>query len=400
MKLNGVLGPRTSIATNEVGMSSGSNTTHVAPTAEVLAPVRTLADGLNSRQDNFLLLRFIAASLVIYGHGPAITGAKGLLDIFVRCGWGTYSGTIAVYIFFVVSGFMITGSYLRRHHLTDFLWARVLRIFPAYLFCLAISAFVLGALYTTLPMAAYYHNPDVLKYVVQNAKLQSTMVWELPGVFVDNPKIATVNGAIWTLPAEFRMYLWVALVGVLGVLSRRWLCTVIIIALFGLGIDRPDTATLMISNIYLHVAAMFGLGAVCYLYRSYIPVGWPYVAAAVLLAYLLRNTPIYPFIFGVALAQFSFAFAYCLPWYGFNRLGDYSYGIYLWGFPMQQVVAHYFPSMGPRHNSMYAFMLALAMALMSWHFVEQPALRWKSVPSRLLTKLRGRLFRLPAQSPN
>ncbi|GAB2586985.1 acyltransferase [Dyella jejuensis] len=354
------------------------------PRVKQLSSTMTLADGLENRKDNFLLLRFIAASMVIYGHGGAIANTKGASpDLFLRLGWGIYSGTLAVCIFFVVSGFMIAGSYLRRQHLADFLWARLLRIYPAYFCCLVICAVVLGAVYTALPLNQYFENTGVLHYVTQNVKLQTTMVWTLPEVFDGNPHDSVINGAIWTLPAEFRMYLWVAIVGALGILSRRWLCALIIAVLFGLGILRPDADIFMIPSIYLHLAAMFGIGTLCYLFRDHVPVGWPYVAAAVILAYLLRNTVFYQFALGLAIAQFSFAFAYCLPWYGFNRFGDYSYGIYLWGYPMQQALAHHFPLMGPKHNACFAFMLALAMALLSWHFIEKPSLMLKSLPGKL-----------------
>lgn len=367
MRPSGVFGSLTGIAgKGETIMRVTGNTGGEAVQAGESLPVKTLADGLARRQDNFLLLRFIAASMVIYGHGLAVANVKGASpDLFIRLGWGTYSGTLAVYIFFVVSGFMITGSYLRRRHLVDFLWARLLRIYPAYFCCLVISAFVLGAIYTTLPLSEYFQKPGVLNYVIQNLRLQTTMIWKLPGVFSGNPQDAVINGAIWTLPAEFRMYLWVALVGIVGILSRRWLCILIILTLFGLGVARPEADTLMIPSIYLHLAAMFGFGALCYLFQEYIPVGWSYAAAAVLVAYLLRDTALYQFAFGMAIVQFSFAFAYCLPWYGFNRFGDYSYGIYLWGYPMQQVLAHHFPEMGPKHNACYAFVLALVMAALS-----------------------------------
>lgn len=349
--------------------------------------VRTLADGLRSRKDNFLLLRFIAASMVIYGHGSAITGGPGRAEFFVWMGWGTYSGAIAVDIFFVVSGFMIAGSYLRRQHLGDFLWARVLRIFPAFLFCLLLSAYVLGPLLTHLAVADYLHAPEVAHYVVQNAKLQTTMAWNLPGVFVGNPKATTINGAIWTLPAEFRMYLWIAVLGVIGTLSRRWLVTAIIAIFFAIGIAYPTHGMWMIPDIYLRLAGMFGLGTLLYVHREHVPVGWPYAAAAALAAYLLRHTPVYQFAFGFAVAQFSFAFAYAIPWHGFNRFGDYSYGIYLWGWPMQQVIAHFFPSLSPIRNAIPSFVVALLLALISWHLIEKPALKLKTIPARLLARL-------------
>jgi peptidoglycan/LPS O-acetylase OafA/YrhL len=98
--------------------------------------MRTLADGLAQKSDNFLLLRFIAASMVIYGHAPAVTGHPLPADLFAWLNWGTYSGSIAVDVFFIVSGFLVTGSFLRNPQLADFAWARAIRIVPGYAFCL------------------------------------------------------------------------------------------------------------------------------------------------------------------------------------------------------------------------------------------------------------------------
>lgn len=369
----------------------GSNhSTDITSVSKTVAakPVMTLADGLESRRDNFLLLRFIAASMVIYGHGAAMTGGSGWPELFTHLGWGSYSGDIAVDIFFVVSGFMITGSYLRRQHLADFLWARVLRIFPAFLFCLVVSAFILGAIYTTLPLGSYLSNHDVHRYVTQNLKLQTHMIWDLPGVFTHNPERTTINGAIWTLPAEFRMYLWVALAGVLGVLSRKWLCSLLILVLIACGIFQPDHLLWVPISAFLRVAGYFAIGVFCYIHRRRIPVGWPYVAALVLAAYVLRHTVVYPQAFALALSAFVFAFAYCISWHGFNRFGDYSYGIYLWGFPMQQVVAHHLPMLSPIQNALLAFPLALLLAIFSWYAIESPALRLKKIPGRIYAKVR------------
>ena len=201
--------------------------------------IATVADGLAGGRDNFLLLRLLAASLVIYGHAPAITGGRGWPDVFVRLGWGSYSGDLAVDVFFVVSGFMIAGSYLRRRHLLDFLWARLLRIYPAYLVCLLGTAFALGAACTSLPLHDYYGSHEVVRYVSKNVQLGKGLIFTLPGVFTGNPRLSFVNGSIWTLPAEVRMYLWVALAGALGILSRRWCCNLLLAALFACGLLAP-----------------------------------------------------------------------------------------------------------------------------------------------------------------
>lgn len=343
---------------------------------------RTLADDLAGGRDNFLLLRFIAASMVIYGHGPAITGGSGPPDLFVWLGWGSYSGTIAVDLFFLVSGFLVTGSFLRRHDTIAFLWARALRIMPAYAVCVAVCACVLGALLTTLPAKEYFAAQQTRDYVFVNLSFDH-VIWQLPGVFTTNPHRDTINGSLWTLPAEVRMYVGLGFLGVLGILRRRWLCNVALLGIFIAGLREPiENLPLILVADNVRFAGLFALGVFCYVNRDWMPRHGGLAIAAALLAWALRNTPVYPQAFALAEAAFAFWFAYGVPWRGFNRFGDYSYGLYLWGFPMQQLVAHFVPDLVPLANSLCGFVLALIVAIASWHFVEEPALLLKRWPLR------------------
>jgi peptidoglycan/LPS O-acetylase OafA/YrhL len=354
-----------------------------------LFQVRTLADASAQAQDNFLLLRLLAASLVIYGHGPAISGDGSLPDLFAWAGWGMYSGDIAVHAFFAISGFMIAGSYLRRQHLPSFLWARCLRIYPAYAFCLLASAYVLGALYTTLPLADYLRDHQVAHYVQKNLELGRGLAFRLPGVFTGSPMEGVVNGSIWTLPAEVRMYLWVALAGVTGILGRRYLASALVVALFAWGIARPNAIPLVPKPEFVRLAGYFALGVFCRVNRQWVYVGWPVALATCALAWIAKGSPLYPFAMGLALMSFVFAFAYDTRWYGYNCFGDYSYGLYLWGFPMQQVVARELPGAPALANSLVAWVLALVVAAFSWHAIEKPALALRSAPSWLYARLKA-----------
>lgn len=343
---------------------------------------RTLAEALERGQDNFLLLRFLAASLVIYGHGPAIGGSAVWTDLFTWLGWGTYSGDLAVNVFFVTSGYMIAGSYLRRRHPLEFLWARVLRIYPAYVFCLLALAFVLGPLLTSMTASAYLADHGAVHYVTKNLALGKGLAWYLPGVFAHNVLPGIVNGSIWTLPAEVRMYLWVGLAGVIGVLARpRW-CNLLLLGLFLCGLLAPERLPLVPLHSFVRLAAYFAAGVFCYVNRQWLRISWWWVAGLAVLATALRQTVFYPFALGLALTAFVFAFAYLTPWYGFNRFGDYSYGVYLWGFPMQQLVASSGVGWAVSLNALLAWPLAVLLGAVSWHLVEKPALALKSQPAR------------------
>lgn len=350
--------------------------------------IKNISDGLAQGGDNFLLLRFVAAAMVIYGHAPAITGGDGPIDLFVWLNWGEYSGSIAVDLFFVTSGFLIAGSFLRRQHVADFAWARLIRIMPAYATCLLICAFVLGPLFTIHPLGDYFSSPAPYAYAWKNLLLKTDMVWNLPGVFSGNPKITTVNGAIWTLPAEVRMYAWIGLLGLVGVLARRWLFNVVLLGLFVFGLYHHDDIPLVPIHEYIKLAALFATGSFCYVNRSWMPIHGGLLAVACCLAYLCRSTQVYPYLFGGCEVLFVFWFAYNVRWRWFNRFGDYSYGIYLWGFPSQQMVAALFPSLPFVANAACGFVIALLLAIASWHCIEKPALRSKGMPSALMRRLR------------
>lgn len=341
---------------------------------------RTLADAYTAGADNFLLLRFAAAAAVIFGHAYAMSGIPGAADFVARLNLGPdiYTGSLAVDVFFVISGFLVTGSWLQRPNLDTFVRSRALRVLPAYLVCLIVSAFVIGALYTELPLREYLSAPQTRDYVEVNAQFGTDLIWNLPGVFVHNPQNGVVNGSIWTLPAEVRMYLWVAMLGMLGVLRRRWLAGVVFAALLVYGLRHPDVMLWVPQADFMRLAAFFLAGAFCYVYREWIPLSDWLLLALIGACALTWHRAAFAWTFGALVAYGTLWFAYRPNLHFFNRFGDYSYGLYLWGFPVEQMVAHAFA--GPTRPILIfalSFPLTLAFAVASWHWVEKPALRLK-----------------------
>lgn len=342
---------------------------------------RTIADGLAQGSDNFLLLRFLAAAAVIYGHSPSINGS-GPQDLFLRLNWGRYSGQIAVDLFFVISGFLVSASWLRREHLFDFLRARALRIVPAYAVCVLACAFAIGPIFTTLPLRRYFSNAQAWDYALTNLHFGPRLAWLLPGVFADHP-VSIVNGSIWTLPIEVLMYVCAALLGVVGILARRLWLTAVLAVGFVLVIVwvQPIVSTTL--SDYLRMAALFALGGICFVWRARIPNSGVLLLILAALAWALRDTPAYAYLFTFAETAFVFWFAYGLGGAesrlrGFNRVGDYSYGLYLWGYPAQQIVVAIAGPQSVFVNAVGGFAIALLLAIASWHMVERPALRWKT----------------------
>lgn len=331
---------------------------------------------LARRRDNFLLLRILAAIAVIYGHSFALAVADGSQDIFLASGWGVYSGEIAVDVFFVISGFMVSGSYMARHDLGDYLRARLLRIVPAFLVVLVLSAFVLGPLLTSLPVSRYLADPATSGYVLKNLQFTSDMAWNLPGVF-ETHRMPSMNGSLWTLPAEMRMYLLVAVLGALGMLGARWLGTFVVLALLAAGLARPSLFAL--HQDWFRLAGFFCLGILVQLNRGTLQVRHSAMLVLAFLTYISAHTESYRFLLACSIAYFCFWFAYRTPyWAWLQRWGDPSYGIYLWGWPMQQLVIAAIPSCPPWLNFLLASAGAIVLGYLSWHVVEQPALRLKS----------------------
>lgn len=340
----------------------------------------TLAEGLGSRHDNFLLLRIVAASLVIYGHARAITGGTSPPDFIQRLGWRTYSGEVALHIFFVTSGFLVVGSYVRNPEPWRFLSARVLRIVPAYAVCALLSACVLGLVNTTLSTAQYFSDPLTWHYITHNMTFD-TLQYNLPGTFAHNPKQTAFNGSLWTLPVEVRMYAYVLGLGVFGLLSRRWIGNASLLVLCVTGIVAAGILPGLADPERWPLAGMFALGGFAYLNRRSIPASGRLVVVLGCATWALHSTPLYKYSFALALSSFVFWFAYRLPWHGYNRFGDYSYGTYLWGWPVQQTLAHFFPQLHSLVHTLIALPIAIGLGVLSWQFVERPAIglghRWR-----------------------
>jgi peptidoglycan/LPS O-acetylase OafA/YrhL len=326
--------------------------------------------------DNFLLLRLLAASLVIYAHSYALSPRAKRGDDLTD--WlGIYSGSVAVYLFFFISGFLVTGSWLRQRSLGNFLLARAVRILPAYLACLAGGALLVGTLASERSAAEHLSDPLTWRYIYWNLTFPEAFQFNVPGVFDQSPRQA-INGSLWTLPAEVRAYALLAIFGLLGLLDRlpRLLlalfvgCWLIMFEGFRIPLTTvPDT---------LPMLGYFALGAIAWNARHSLILDGRVAVALWTAAVLSRDSAAYPYLFALSLCYGCLWLAYVPRWLPrLDRFGDYSYGVYLWGFPMQQLVVYWFASPTPTMITLLAWPLALMCAALSWHLVEQPTMQWR-----------------------
>ena len=331
----------------------------------------SIAEAWAGQRNNFNLMRLVAAWLVIYGHAHAITGIPGNDGI----AWLTQlrsAGAVAVDMFFVVSGFLIAAS-LERNSVRGYLVSRGLRILPALLVCVALTTFVLGPLLSTA--ADYWRQPTTWNYLLVNTSLLLSR-FQLPGVFETHP-LDVVNGSLWTLPNEAKLYLLLLFAWLLGLLSPKR-CTPLwaLAMLGGYALARhywplPDHI-----QKYAECTAFFITGSLLWVNRERIRLsGWLVLALVAAFA-VLRGTDWshLPYFGLITYGTLLLGLRLRLP---MIRHTDLSYGLYLYGWPAQQLAWTLPIGKTIAGNIVIATLIALGCAALSWFLVERPALRLK-----------------------
>ena len=231
-----------------------------------------VADFTQGRDNNFNLLRILAAYAVLVGHGFPLTIGKTALEP-LGASLGMSIGMIAVDVFFMTSGFLVTASLLARKSTVEFVWARVLRIFPALFVMLVLTVFGLGVFFTTLSPSSYLLDYWTRTYFIRGLTLFFGVSYELPGVFATNPYDHVVNGSLWTMPYELRMYVTLAVAWALLSLvprARSWVFPVLVVLAAiasGVGVLAARFGLLGESK-WLGFFFMFFSGAAFYMLRA------------------------------------------------------------------------------------------------------------------------------------
>lgn len=345
--------------------------------------MKTIADVSVGRDNNFNLLRMLAAAAVLVSHSWPLTLGPGAAEPLAAA-TGYKLGTTAVIVFFAVSGFFITKSFDRRSSIADFTVARVARIFPGLFVVLLLSATLLGPLFTELPIGHYLRDPHSWTYLPRNLLLFYGQQYRLPGVFTSNP-LPAVNGSLWTLANEAACYVLVAVAGLLR-LSRPLTFPLVLGAVLVLALSVPASARdgVVVDHVLI-LFLPFALGAAAYVYRRRIPQSALLAVALAITAALARGTPAYPLLYAVAVSYGAlwFGFAEIPTIKAYNRLGDFSYGIYIYAFPVQQMIVALARPLDPVVLIVASLPPTVLLATLSWHLVESPALARRHVLRRI-----------------
>ncbi|HWK02895.1 MAG TPA: acyltransferase [Puia sp.] len=333
---------------------------------------KLLANVLKKGANNFDILRLVAALAVIVGHGYAISPQPPLQDGVLSLLHFDYSGSLAVKFFFFLSGLLVTNSILQKPDAFHFLVKRICRIFPGLLVCLLVSVFIVGPLFTKLPLAEYFSNSETWKYIVKNFFLFN-MLWRLPGVFTESAY--GLNGSLWTLPFEMICYIYLAVFFGLGLLKNKIVANIFFTSVIAVSFIGPQYLPDMFAqHPEAHLLpACFAIGALFANNKGWININISRVILFWLLVILVKDSVVYQFVFYIAFF-YTVIFISSLD-FAIHRLKlpfDASYGVYVYGFMIQQCVHASFPGIGVHGNQLLSSVIAVFLGILSWYFIEKP----------------------------
>lgn len=346
------------------------------------------------RNNNFNMIRFVAAIMVIYGHMSHIIGVP-VLTVFNQD-----VSTIAVKIFFIISGYLIASSYMRDSNILRYSIRRFFRIIPGLLILTLLTVFVFGPLLTTLSVKEYFSAPETFLYL-RNAILYPQ--YNLPGVFTNNIYPNAVNGSLWSLPVEVAMYILMPILlfifKKLKIMKPGIIITVIAMILLDLvrmkyfpearfifyGSNVIDGLTLI---PFFFIGCLFTFPEV----KKLLNLQWAVALSAGGLLISLNYIKAEALLF-IILPYLIFSFALePRPIFGnFFTKHDYSFGLYLYGFLIQQILVLYLSKYNLSLNIYFVIsvIVTFVFAFLSWHLVERPMqnLGKRLLKSKIISKL-------------
>lgn len=337
------------------------------------------------RKNNFDFLRLIFASFVIISHSYPLSGVAEcdlLCQLSDRQVGFSYIGVIG---FFVISGYLVFQSLQRSENIIDYFWKRLLRLYPALFIVLLLTVILVPFVYEG--NCSFFQNKSLLTYLPNNLSLYKTQT-AIDGVFEKIPCKAIINGSLWTLPYEFTMYVLLSFLIIFG--KKKMVMQIVLLLSF---------ISLLIGNIFFFEY----LKQFVFILRAdnLLDLGVFFIAGSLLAAVNIekihRKKAILILFSAIVITSIYFGFynyskyftlpilfiilgLHPVPYLSSigNKIGDLSYGIYIYGFPVQQTLMYFFKL---NHLSLMVFSLVIScmFAYVSWHFIEKKALKLKRI---------------------
>lgn len=339
---------------------------------------RHTAESFIRPANSFDLLRILAATLVIVGHAWPLSGTRDAPEL-----GGNTIHHLGVYMFFAISGYLLTQSWQRQPLLRPFVTRRSFRIFPALIVTVLTTAFIIGPSVSTERPSSYFADPSTWQYLSGLLLMPS---YTLPGVFTEHPTQA-VNGSLWSLGPEFLCYLMLAFTGLLIPKIRFAIRLALLLGLLSYLVVTPEVnhLTITLSAFCYFICASFLAQT-----RTLRPFS-PWIAAPALVTLGLLG------LFNEEIARLTalIVIPYAVVSFGnlpsrlattSGKLGDPSYGMYLWAFLIQQLLIGVTEWEHPLHYALLSWVLALGAGYLSWHLIEARALNIGQSLSRRLAR--------------
>lgn len=365
-----------------------------------------LSAALHGRDNNLNLIRFCAATMVLIAHSFTVVTGDATQEPFTSSIQKSI-GSIAVDIFFFISGMLITNSLVRNTDYVQYAISRIMRIFPALLVANLLTILILGATFTSGSMVQYLGEGSWLTYLIKNSSLFFGIQYHLSDLFESVPYAGVINGSLWTLPYELKMYLSIALIFAVSSLVRFFTNEIVLLSLVAL--IAAISFFYLAADIFLpdeivpywkggRLVFMFFLGALIFLCSEKVLLSGRIFFVSIFILLVSMASPDFFLITYLIVAPYIILYLSYVPKgrvREFNRVGDFSYGLYIYAFPIQQTLIFLRPETSISGMIFTAFFVTLGLSVLSWYFVEKPSLSKRNVLYELITK---RVFKTNAPS--
>jgi peptidoglycan/LPS O-acetylase OafA/YrhL len=345
------------------------------------------------RANNLNLLRLGAATAVVASHAFQLAG-QGAGDPLLAATGKVSIGDAAVWVFFCISGFLVAQSWQADPQPARYAVRRLLRIGPALLVAVGFAMFVVGPLFSDGGPRAYFGDASTWRYA--STSLLYWQQYTLPGLFAGNHWGADVNSSLWTLRYELLFYVALPLILLRSRRSAKvstlavFACAASVVAIIPDGHELPLPGQLGLRTL-AELACFFSAGMLLHLFRERVPMHRLLLCAsgAAIVVGMASDAFFFAVPTGLAYAAVYVGTATTAVRLPVIRSMDLSYGVYIYGFIVEQSVVHVLGGAAP---PLAVFVISLPVTLLvaaaSWRFVEAPALGLKR---RLLPRERPRL---------
>ena len=348
----------------------------VSPFEKTMPTVSEILLRTKYRPSGFDYMRIVLSTMVIVSHSFLFCYG---LDTFYAV-WDGPAKIVfkpIVPMFFCLSGFLVSGSMERCRTLVSFIGLRIIRIYPALAVEVLLSAFLVGPLVSTLPLNEYFSGQEFALYMLN---IIGDIHYKLPGIFNGNPLPSIVNSQLWTVPFELMCYVAISAIILLRHFDKGRLIIFVLISFgfvyfyYKLSFHKTFFLRGAVSGSLL--IPYFLSGVLYYHYRYTMPInGYIAIVAGVLSVLLLAYVPGGDFLACISLGYFTIYIGLLNPRrLFFVKHADISYGVYLYGAVIQQLLVYEFPSARSWYlNVALALPISIVLSFFSWHCVEKPA---------------------------